>query len=756
MILDYVAKGYYVLPIWWLKDDGACACGKQGCTSPGKHPISAAVPRGVLDAANDPVKVAGWLQRYPRANWGLATGLNGLVFMDVDPRNGGDVSWDLLVEQWGEPPETWTQKTGGGGWHYGFRVPPEGVRPRDFGKGIDLKHGNSYILIEPSRTTGEYHWVDGTGPLEDSSLALWRNQPEAPKASIPGAPGMDAGTVETLERALHHIANVERADWLKVGMALHFGDPSPTGPGFALWDAWSQREPGGVKYQAKDQARTWRSFSRYRDQTLTLNSIYHWATEAGWTEQLPPEVRAAILAMTENMNRRQALNIVAPPAQGDMPKCPVAAIEIMAEWLGQGYRQASLAGALMACSLSTSRRYRSDDGSPAHVYIGIAASSINEIRYVLNGVERLFNEAGLRRLVRSGRFSNVGGLYKTLIKAPSTGYLTAEWETLLKFAKRQPSGAIDMVLNLLSDLHGRTFLQIDSAEEFGLTKLVSDDQPIIRQPALSMLALMSHEAIDLLAKTSEIGRGASEQMLLVHCDANDWREAIPLPSAAPTVLLNLVRKVRNLDAKAENELDTDLSRLFDTCAELEPHVINVPMTGDYAEWDAAIEQLSGARSMRPLLHGAKVNLRRLCVALAAWDSHDAPVITPAIRDWCGQWIIKSLRHYLETMDVMLNDGTIDLSQRVLSAILEAGPVGINMRALRQAVRKFGRQPEEERSKLIQQLLDDGDILGGGMKKGVKYVHASFAANNEAMRPDEAEGVDTSQSHGPRGFQRKRP
>jgi hypothetical protein len=155
--LKYAALGWPVFPVWW-PDSGGCACGKPNCQSPAKHPLGVLAPHGLKDAIQDLEVIKGWWRRYPQANIGVVTGPdNGLVVLDLDPRNGGHP--DRLP---GNLPLTPTVNTGGGGWHFylahsdGFKFPKElpGC------KGTDLKAAGGYVVAPPSlHISGErYIW----------------------------------------------------------------------------------------------------------------------------------------------------------------------------------------------------------------------------------------------------------------------------------------------------------------------------------------------------------------------------------------------------------------------------------------------------------------------------------------------------------------------------------------------------------------------------------------------------------------------
>ena len=94
------------------------------------------------------------------ANIAIPTGTpSGWLVVDVDPRNGGDKTWEALMVKHGLYPVCPEQATGGGGRHYIFKDP--GVKtPSTLGPGIDLKSTGGYILVAPSVTDKEYQFDD--------------------------------------------------------------------------------------------------------------------------------------------------------------------------------------------------------------------------------------------------------------------------------------------------------------------------------------------------------------------------------------------------------------------------------------------------------------------------------------------------------------------------------------------------------------------------------------------------------------------
>jgi putative DNA primase/helicase len=125
----------------------------------------------VETASNNLEEILSWDAKYPTANWGVVTGPeSGITVVDIDPRNGGDQSWAVLVAKYGEPnaPKV---STPSGGMHYYFKH-FMGTQP--LGDGIDVLNNRHNAVLPPSRTaSGEYAWAGGSIPKNIPSAPKW-------------------------------------------------------------------------------------------------------------------------------------------------------------------------------------------------------------------------------------------------------------------------------------------------------------------------------------------------------------------------------------------------------------------------------------------------------------------------------------------------------------------------------------------------------------------------------------------------------
>lgn len=164
--LSLAESGLFVFPVWEVTD-GRCACGGQKTCNEAKHPR---LP-WKKNATSDPATVKYWWKKWPNANIGIATGPSRLAVIDVDPRNGGNESFESLIQVCTDLEASVPKvRTGGGGFHLYFKQPESGDVPSTNGKippwrGIDTRGDTGYIIAPPSsHISGEqYRWIR---PLE--------------------------------------------------------------------------------------------------------------------------------------------------------------------------------------------------------------------------------------------------------------------------------------------------------------------------------------------------------------------------------------------------------------------------------------------------------------------------------------------------------------------------------------------------------------------------------------------------------------
>ncbi|MGA7324069.1 MAG: bifunctional DNA primase/polymerase [Rhodomicrobium sp.] len=153
---------------------------------------------GVYDATNDLDHIRELSQRCPHGNIGVACGrASGFVVLDVDPRNGGDVSIRALAAAGYAFPACPRQRTRNGGFHLLFRWEDWHEKARGkFAKGVDVKKVGGFIVVAPSWTRasdqgpgGLYRWEVSPFDMPLPKMPVWMKEkllplPPSPRAAI--------------------------------------------------------------------------------------------------------------------------------------------------------------------------------------------------------------------------------------------------------------------------------------------------------------------------------------------------------------------------------------------------------------------------------------------------------------------------------------------------------------------------------------------------------------------------------------------
>ncbi len=287
-----------VFPVHGINAAGGCTCGKADCKRPGKHPVGKLVPEGLKDASLDPAVVTEWWRQAPYANIGVPTGwVSGLAVLDVDSAKEGDDSLYDLERRFSPLPVTPQVLTGGGGFHYLFAHPGEGIRIRNsvegLGPGLDVRGDGGYIIAAPSRHVSgrTYEW-ELSRHIKDTPLApvppwlleriVFTPHPApAPPTAASASARLSDSDRSRISAALGYIDPEPYDTWIQVGMALHSsGDDLH---GFELWTEWAGRSP---KFDLVDHQHRWASFSR-TGTGISMGTLFALAKEQGYAPPIP-------------------------------------------------------------------------------------------------------------------------------------------------------------------------------------------------------------------------------------------------------------------------------------------------------------------------------------------------------------------------------------------------------------------------------------------------------------------------------------
>jgi hypothetical protein len=150
--LDAAARGLDVFPIRPYIHPGLGATPEQleAAAKAAKAPL---VANWQNLATQDKRQIREWWSQWPDAN--IATTTEKFIVVDIDPRNGGKDTFEMLrlVDDFSD---TAISNTQGGGNHI-FYASPQGVRVKGgtskLGPGVDIKSAGGYVLLPGSTNT---------------------------------------------------------------------------------------------------------------------------------------------------------------------------------------------------------------------------------------------------------------------------------------------------------------------------------------------------------------------------------------------------------------------------------------------------------------------------------------------------------------------------------------------------------------------------------------------------------------------------
>jgi hypothetical protein len=205
---------------------------------------------GVHDATSNPDQIRAWGRICPDGNIGIACGeASGIVAVDIDPRNGGEVSIRALAAKGNPFPKAPRQRTGNGGYHLLYRHQPGiGNSKGRLGPGIDVKSTGGYILVAPSWTRpspdgpgGPYRWEASPFDVAVPRMPIWMTTMLCPPPRPTPAylPDLNGGDVEPLARFVASSTKGQRNDRLhwaacRAGELAARGQVSPQSAGRRL------------------------------------------------------------------------------------------------------------------------------------------------------------------------------------------------------------------------------------------------------------------------------------------------------------------------------------------------------------------------------------------------------------------------------------------------------------------------------------------------------------------------------------------
>ncbi len=230
----------------------------------GKRPIHPNWPTTPYQTESDLLQLEG----EGLGNFGVLC--QGWLIIDIDARNGGVESYQKLLQQLPELPDSgFIVKTGSGGGsqHIYYLLPlntPKLQSKHHDYPGIDFKTtgqvvGAGSIHPETKQPYEIEHGSPSTITEAPSRLIelLKREEPSFQPKPMPKIVSTGDRTSQIVAMLEHINPDVGYEDWIRIGMGIHH-ETYGSETGYEIWYAWSSR---GTKFKAKEMRTKWKSFS---------------------------------------------------------------------------------------------------------------------------------------------------------------------------------------------------------------------------------------------------------------------------------------------------------------------------------------------------------------------------------------------------------------------------------------------------------------------------------------------------------------
>lgn len=765
----YARLGWHVMPLWWAHQvDGAwrCACGNEACENQGKHPISAAAPRGQNSATTDETTIGRWWSQYPQANIGVVLASSNLVAIDIDPRNGGHITIEEVEARHGPLRSEVTQLTGGGGEHRVFCVPAgQQIQvPGTLGAGIDVKH-NGYIVVEPSRHVSgqQYVWEASSDPLEGavpSPLPDWVRsvRPAQPAIEQAAARVLDAREVLELQSALAVIDPDGRDNWKDAGMALH-----ATGAGqqaYGIWMDWSRQS---AKFSPVDQLRVWRSFKPRGIDGITVAWIFAQAQALGWVNPRSNAAAAFVAPPVEITEQAiEAAALRAAPVQDKFPAALLTipgALGLAVDWINATARKPqpllAVQAAIALGSVVIGRRYRTTNGNWSMLYLLNVAQSGAGKEHAKYAVETLLEAAGLASLIGAGRFASESSVTSALIEKPAHFSVLDEFGKMLQSASVAQNYADRNTLKALMEVWGRAdgVMRPVAYSTAGLSSKQSEElaKRMVRKPSLTMMAMATGETLFGGLTSAAVADGFLGRYLTVHADRGRQMARTVDPVEPPAKLIEWIQTAHAGVNRAGNMVSASVPH------DMEPTPIVVEFDSAALAAFAALERRTHARMDELDAEGLAEMLTRttemaMRLGLIVALSCDSLIISRQHAQWACEYVEHHSDRNIQMLRERLSEGPFDqLCKEIRRLVVKSGAKGMTERDLDKSSRFWRASQDRMRIDALSSLrrreeitLVDIPSASGRGRKRQAYMDSALvnSADNADKPPTEASPDET--------------
>jgi len=730
-------------------------------------------PRGFFDATTDEIQIIAWWRNLPDAQIGVACGAAGICVIDLDigQDKGGGVkdgiaAFSGLCDDYGPHGCGLIASTPRGGRHYVYMAtdPPAQCGTDIVRRGIDVRSDGGYIVV-PSPNSPGRDWVIGDpfdvgedGTTDLAPMPAWvrhlvleerQRGTRAKGSSQRGADSLrvmplDMRQVAAIQRALSFLDSDPRDTWIRVGMALK--STGAKEQAFDLWAEWSQTSP---KYREKDQLYQWNSIREFRmdGSEITLGTLFHYASEAGYTPSAEEETAVESVAVPAELAEPAPAPKSGRPFPAELLNCPGLVGSIASWMLDASTRQQPamcLASALATMGAVCGRRVSTPTDLRTNLYmLGIGKTACGKDPSI-KLPNLLLSRARLERFVGPGEWKSDSGLRAALMEQPSHACYIDEFTKVLDVmsGKQVPphiKGLKRYLLQLFT-VANAVWLPPGYAD-----RKLHVPTPI-EQPNLCIYGTGVPEELFSALDRGAVSDGFLNRFLVFFADADQPPRRKVGRAEPPQEIVDRMQEVSAM-LSPENALPAISSvgqpmmtlGIDDAADELMDSILE--------ENDRRIARLRGDGDplsdlwVRMGEHVAKV----ACVRTASEDP-TRPIGEQDIR-WANDLVVWCLERMAAEADSRVSDSQQEsLVKRVRRLVVDAGSAGISTHVLTRGTQWLRRS---DRKDILQTLVESGEVvveqvssregLPGGRPKTV-YVGAHFRSAEDAS---ESHSVITS-------------
>jgi len=405
----------------------------------------------------------------------------------------------------------------------------------------------------------------------------------------------------------------------------------------------------------------------------------------------------------------------AVPEKAIFEPFPVPPLQAMAEWIdsqvGIAHPLATQSITLALASVAMGRRYKSPHGGQGGLSFGLVSDTTQELADYMDVAYRIMDAAGLRRLVRMTRFASDTQLYQALEKAPAQMYLSADYGAAVALTKKQTSGSTDNLLAAITAVSRGKTIQLDRSQVAD-PKAVIDDNPVLYEPALTLVAWLAFDSLTALWRSGEYGRGAVESFSYAFAYAEDQEiRGASREDPIPDWLLKNLQLMRGVPPIAEGSTHP-LSVIFPNSSGLFPAEA-IPVVSHVSElaYNQLLKPLDDLMQdnmdVRPVILAARRRIGFIATLMAVFGG---TAVTADLVSYAVRYELQRFEGFRRQKHQAKQDKEQGVYEQLLAVISKKRHHGMRFSDLPAASWGYRRMNEEDRVKLLQKMKDDGVIV----------------------------------------------